>query len=605
MVLGAVKKGGDAAMGPLIKAMDALKSQVQIAIGFADNAQKASLALGQTYSQTRDSLGSTMQGLRGDLNQKFSAGIAGMEAGLQGNTAGVARLINQQQLTGTAHRATAKAMAELEAGMNLSRQDTNLLSDSLVDTGAEWQISTDKLVGAIDALKSTFPAQKLAGMGANVMEAVTLLQAELGPSLADPLNSVMKTLFDSSQEGLATINKLGLAGVREQLSSDQTTQESLAILKDAVLTGSDTYKRHTFGANKDFRRLGVASENLSRGAINFTTVMDAFGDRVKNEDPFRDFGLTLDNLKREALVPFQEGLSLAHPFLVELADVLSGIANTVGKRFKEFAESLGGESGAAETMKNFKLAILDFAVVALGKLEGAFSFMKIAITKGVPAAMDMLGTAIFHFVKGGGVFDKLKVGLLMVIQGLAQMGDFLKLPGAKEAAEKALMERVILEQRIHFMDNRAKDMADQRRQDAFYRSGKNPLEFMKSYNPSEKSAIAQALEQASTMSFGENAKRSPMYQQLFDMRESIENSENLTRETNDILEDINDKTPDLETKSAYLGDTASMLSENLESILGIGADTTSSEMLEELRVANQQRAAQEASSPLSKTQNNS
>ena len=46
-----------------------------------------------------------------------------------------------------------------------------------------------------------------------------------------------------------------------------------------------------------------------------------------------------------------------------------------------------------------------------------------------------------------------------------------------------------------------------------------------------------------------------------------------------------------------------MLSENIESILGIGADTTSSEMLEELRIANEQRAAQEASSPLSKTQN--
>ena len=90
---------GDAAMGPLIGAMGALKDQIKAAMAFADNAQKASLALGQTYEQTRDSLGSSMEGLRGDINQRFGAAIAGMEAGLQGNTAGVAKLINQVLLT--------------------------------------------------------------------------------------------------------------------------------------------------------------------------------------------------------------------------------------------------------------------------------------------------------------------------------------------------------------------------------------------------------------------------------------------------------------------------------------------------------------------------
>ncbi len=94
---------------------------------------------------------------------------------------------------------------------------------------------------------------------------------------------------------------------------------------------------------------------------------------------------------------------------------------------------------------------------------------------------------------------------------------------------------------------------------------------------------------------------------LKEMRDKIENSSlGVIQGLDDVkveVADINDKTPDLETKSAYLGDTAIMLSENIESILGIGADTTSSEMLEELRIANEQRAAQEVSSPLSKTQN--
>ncbi len=47
-----------------------------------------------------------------------------------------------------------------------------------------------------------------------------------------------------------------------------------------------------------------------------------------------------------------------------------------------------------------------------------------------------------------------------------------------------------------------------------------------------------------------------------------------------------------------------MLSESIENILGIGADTTTADMLEELRIANAQRAAQEPVVISSKTENN-
>ena len=593
MVVGAIKKGGDAAMGPLIKAMDALKNQVQIAIGFADNAQKASLALGQTYEQTRNSLGSTMQGLRGDLNQKFSAGIAGMEAGLQGNTAGVAKLINQQQLTGTAHRATAKAMAGLESGMNLSRQDTNLLSDNLINTGAEWQISTDKLVGAIDALKSTFPAQKLAGMGANVMEAVTLLQAELGPSLADPLNTVMKIFFDSSQEGMATINKLGLAGVREQLSSDQSTRESLSILRDAIGTGSDTFKRFTVGSDKNFRLVGVAGETLSQGAIHFTTLMDAFGDRVKNEDPARDFGLTLDNLKREALVPFQEGLTLAYPFLVKLADVLSGVANIIGQKFLAFTEGLGD---GGEALKNLQLAIIDFSVMAIGNLKSTFAFIGVLITDGVPYVIDKVQGAFYELYRDGGVLTQLRSSVHTLMAAINEASTWFLSGDSDDAAQHRAM---VHQAKAQLLDKE------------IYNERKNTYENMKAGLVGSKdttSPLGMIIKKAADAQTAA-LKNDPTIKALNKARESIVDGNGFARETNDILEkanknldDMNDKTPEPGT-NRFLGDTAIMLSENLESILGIGADTTSSEMLEELRIANEQRAAQEASSPLSKTQN--
>ena len=586
----------DIVLGGLSKSIDGLKNQIQLAIGFADNAQKASLALGQTYEQTRDSLGSTMQGLRGSLDQRFSAGIAGMEAGLQGNTAGVAKLINQQRLTGTAHRATAKAMAGLESGMNLSRQDTNLLSDSLINTGAEWQISTDKLVGAIDALKDTFPAQKLAGMGANVMEAVTLLQAELGPSLADPLNTVMKILLDSSQEGLATINKLGLAGVREQLSSDQSTRESLSILRDAIGTGSDTFRRYTVGSDKNFRLIGVAGENLSQGAIHFTTLMDAFGDRVKNEDPARDFADTLQTLKAEAFVPFQEALVLARPVITDVARVLSVVAQKVGQSFQEWVKGL---SGGEAVVKTLTLAMLDFAIYGLNAFSKMTNKVKELGEEYLPKLKDSLMS----------VNTALHFGMVVPLEILK--ANFNSLLYTIEV----LMEVIVIagQKLMHFADNLPFVSVDTTFIDSL-------AEVMNEVTSERYDEIMTSVDrimmtpEKSAELFKKGIKEANKDPELLgnrllkEMRDKIENSSlGVIQGLDDVkveVADINNKTPEPEQETnRFLGDTAIMLSENIESILGIGADTTSSEMLEELRIANEQRAAQEASSPLSKTQN--
>ena len=575
----------DAVAGQLIGAVDGLKNALRETLAFADNAQKASLALGQTYEQTRDSLGGTMEGLRGDINQRFGAAIAGMEAGLQGNTAGVAKLINQQQLTGTAYRETAKAFATLEAGMNLSRADTNALSESLIDTGAEYGISTDKLVGAIDALKDTFPAQKLSGMGKDVMGAVASLQAELGPQLAGPLNSVMKSVMDTSEEGFATLTKLGLGGIREQLSAAKSEAEARTILKDAFVTASDTFKMHTAGSDTFFRQIGIATENLGRGAIDFTTVADAFGDRTRQEiDQTADFGKTLSNLKNEILVPFQEGLAVAFPFLLEAMDVISAVMNTVGQRFKKFAESLGGEDGAAATMKKFKLAVIDFSILALGKIEDVFGFMKEKIT------------LIFQ---SGGTFDIFKMAMLQLTSAVLLAADFLG-AGTKDIAENLNISAIKLKGDIDMVRQAGDDKTQQALVQAFIahrRAGgsSSDFDFTKDFTAKE-SPINKGL--------------SSMLNQLNNIRSNIESDVALRTRANESAaetakntEEINNKTPEIATKSEFLGETASILSESIENILGIGRDTTSEEMLEELKAANIIAMSKEPGSMESKAEN--
>lgn len=590
--------------------MDALSSQLKAAIAFADTAQKASLALGTTYEETRVQLGGTMQGLRGDINQRFGAAIAGMEAGLQGNTAGIARLVNQQQLTGTAFQATTKTMASLESELGASRDETNLLSVSLIETGAEYQISTDKLVGAIDALKSTFPAQKLAGMGSDVMAAVTQLQGELGPQLAGPLQNVMKMVMDTSMDGYERLTKLGIGDVRERLSAAKSSAEAQQILKDAFVTASDNFKSVAGNASEGFFQIGVASEIFGQQSIEFTTIADNFGKRTKKEgEAAVDFGKQLSVLKAEILVPFQEAFAVAYPFLLEAMDTFSAIANTVGQRFKAFAESLGGSDGAAATMKSFKLAALDFAMVALGKMEGVFSFVKRLLTEVLPKIFTYFGEEIRKFFDIGGPFDKLKVAFLVIAEGAARAAAAIGNEEAGRMANSLMADKLALQKDISHMERaKSRGTEDEMRSVLkLTRGGQNfadAMDAVRGGTAPQEETISSMLKGAADMSFGENAKRSPMYQELKDIRTSIENDQPLARKQNEELEkiaketkEVNRKTPEIKTSPEFLDETANMLGRSIEGILGIGKDATSAEILEELRVANEQRAAANSKNP--------
>ena len=71
----------------------------------------------------------------------------------------------------------------------------------------------------------------------------------------------------------------------------------------------------------------------------------------------------------------------------------------------------------------------------------------------------------------------------------------------------------------------------------------------------------------------------------------------LTSDIKDASEETAKNTaPEIKTTPEFLDQTANMLGRSIEGILGVGRDTTSEEMLEELRTANEQRekAAAEA-----------
>jgi len=311
------------AMGGLKLAVGQLTEQLSKTWEFSKSADKASLALGVSFGETSEQFASQMNQLRGGLTERFTASFAGMEAGLQGNTGGIGKLINQQRLTGTQSAKTAGVFAKMEMTLGNSREATNALADSLPGLGAKWQTATNVLVNAIDSLAKHFPAMKLSGIGPHIADAIASLQGELGTSLSDPLNKVMGQIFDTSDKAFQNLATLGIGDVRERLAAAKTEAQATAILKDALKTASNTVKDFTAGSPDFYRLVGVAKDVFGDAALDMVTLSDAFGKRVESTaDPLAKFGDQLGIIKDEIFLPLQLAFVAAFPIIKKVAILL-------------------------------------------------------------------------------------------------------------------------------------------------------------------------------------------------------------------------------------------------------------------------------------------
>ena len=590
----------DVAITGLTKAMDSLKGSIESAFAFAQRAEKSSMALGMSFGQASDQLGGTMKGLRGDLNERFAGAVAGLEAGLQGNTAGIGRLVNQQRLTGTASAKTAEAFAKMEMTMGLSRETTNQLASNMVELGAEFQISTDNLVGAINMMAESFPAQKLAGMGAEVNEAVATLQAELGPSMSGPLNSVMKMVMDTSMQGYENLTKLGIGNVREQLAAAKDSSEANRILKDAIAIASRNFKDVVGDASEGFFQVGVASEIFGKSALDIVTVQDAFGQRVKVEgEQTADFGNQLSVVKDEILVPLQEAF-------LEFFPIIKNVAMIIGTNLKEAVEFLvikgmslylefGGLQGIVEKAKEKFAELKDYFTATL--IPAVMKFKDVALVGLglVIAALTikftiMMITAIAPLIIG---FGSLLLGVLGLTAPLwpliAAIGaitlaivywdeivSFVKNTLIDFASFVGSMIAKLGEKlgwfggAIEGIGNAIKDAAENMRDDPKKRSISPPPDAQKNAEVEQAAKDKQDKKKTDEEILEAFNNQMEMDTKLYGFNEQTAKN----------TEELNRKTPEIETSSQFLDETANMLGRSIEAILGIGVDDTQSKILE-------------------------
>tara|TARA_R110000796_G_C14567850_1_gene435493 strand:+ start:59 stop:1681 length:1623 start_codon:yes stop_codon:yes gene_type:complete len=369
--------------GGMFDALNSLRKSIEAA---GDKLQKASLALGKDFSQVNAEITPAMEGLRGSLDQRVGAAIAGLQAGLQGNSAGVAKLINQQQLTGTASAQTATVMAKLSQSLNANNDDINNLSDRIIETGKLYTVSTDKLVAAVDALSDTFPTQQLAGMGIQVTEAMASLTAQM-PAMAGQVTSVMKKILDPSLKTEANLARLGIAGVRERLTAAKTASEAERILVGAIRTAGQNI---TSFVDKDlFLSVGIATNVFGETTASLAAMNEQLGKRTKNEAERPDFGDTIEAIRASILVPLQKVLrDEFYPAIKRVSSVLGGI----GERFSvalskwiakldlsdtginNFTDSLvNGAIGLVQIFATITNHLIDFNNVAIPAMKSAWN----------------------------------------------------------------------------------------------------------------------------------------------------------------------------------------------------------------------------------------
>jgi hypothetical protein len=373
-----------AAFNKVADAVNSLINSITQTFSFVDKTQKASLALGQTLTTTRDRLGDSMDGLRGSIEQKLTAGIMTLDEGLRGNNAGVARLINQQMLTGTAYAGTAKAFSKLQNTLGLSNDQTNRLAGVIVQEGNRQGVATDVLVNAIESLKNDFGKFRVLGLQ-DVPEIMAMGVSRFGKANAEQFSKALGFLLDTSQKALAQRAALGIAGIDEQIRTASSTSARFELAINAI---NQAGTRFSDIAGRGSRTFDAFNSVIGPAGTSLAVLAEA-GQQAALNLGQTDYSQQLAVRFDEALNAFKEPLMEiaidAFPYVLAGINILGDAFGVISDWFMSTYQELGGFDGMWK-------AIRDSIMVHVDTITSAFKM--VAITLAIVFLPPLISTAI-------------------------------------------------------------------------------------------------------------------------------------------------------------------------------------------------------------------
>ena len=386
-----------AAFNKVADAVNGLINSVTQAFSFVDKTQKASLALGQTLNTTRDRLGDSLDGLRGSIEQKLTAGIMTLDEGLRGNNAGVAKLINQQMLTGTTYANTAKAFSKLQNTLGLSNDQTNKLAETIKEEGNRQGVATDVLVNAIDSLKNDFGKFRVLGLQ-DVPEIMAMGVARFGKANADQFSKALGFLLDTSQRALSQRAALGIAGIDEQIRTASTTSARFELAIDAI---NKAGVRFSDIAGRGSRTFDAFNSVIGPAGTSLAVLAEAGQQAAQNlgqADYSQQIGVRFDEALNIFKEPLMEFAIESFPYILAGITTISEQASNVVDTIVQTYEKIGGIQGIFETIKNgllgeTKWLMTTLKVIGMGMLA-YFLFPMANVALGIVTAFSpVLGVA--------------------------------------------------------------------------------------------------------------------------------------------------------------------------------------------------------------------
>jgi len=543
---------GAAAIGGLEASITKLTG---VFTGYADQAQKTSLALGSTFEKTRDRLGPSLDGLRGSIESRLTAGIIALDNGLRNNVAGVAKLINQQKLTDSYNAQTAKSFAKLENVLGLSNEETNRLAESLISTGNTYGISTDKLVDSIAKLDKQFTQFQILGTEA-IPGAIATLQAELGAAFSgDRLQQVVALLTDTSAEGLKRLAVLGLADFRERLQAVGKDQvATTALLKEGIQKAADQLTRLTGGAEANSISFDAYNQQIGRAGFETIALNRALQEsgKIQNEAAV-DYADTISTQLAEVWNPLKdvafELYKVALPGITTAANYAQSVISDFADGFKEGYIELGGIEGI---VKNVGIFFTEISL-ALREAYQEIYYIKNPLTgnylfaPGTQDADELLATGKITQA----MYDAVKSGATGTMFGVGNEAD--KLVDQYYDIRRDVQESL----NKQFIENRNQSLRDI-------------------------TSIQQSLEQQRKERDAYLASQEGKSFEEFTQQEADRGRARLglAEKANEHLEQVVQNTSPQET-SVRLSETAVMLTDSIRGILGIEAPQSRTEELQE------------------------
>lgn len=323
----------------VVESIKNLTNSIQGAISIADKFQKSTTALGLSYEGAVKQFGTSVEDLRGGFIDRLNNGLTLLAAGFQGNTKGISKLVNQQQLTNGNFRLTASRLASLEATLRLTREQTGDLAETILKTSLSYTLTTDKLIDVLGAFQDGAAALDLGGLQ-DLPKVFVELAGSFGPQLTKDVKAFAALLADPSMETQLQLTTMGLGRIREEFAAANGPAAQMQILTNGLATAGARVKELAGNAEDFFVGASVPVKVMGKASMSVLNLSKNLDKREIQAAQNRAlFGESIENLKREITVPLKAVFNESvYPLL---RDLVMGINGLIKPKMEEAAKFLG------------------------------------------------------------------------------------------------------------------------------------------------------------------------------------------------------------------------------------------------------------------------